>query len=165
MWYFYKSCRFKRWIISSVQTISNAKTLKCSIKSMESIFNIRPFSEKMENYEIYIFVPNSQNLELIKSLILNIESAMIWQTMHQWWFDIKWKRKRFANSKSQLHIWGADYQLFEKQSKQKWRDSILKKQEMSECLTNVIKICLVMLFLNSFSFFMRKKSWMILGLK
>ena len=25
--------------------------------------------EKMENYEIYIFVPNSQNLEFIKSLI------------------------------------------------------------------------------------------------
>ena len=34
---------------------------------MESIFYIRPFSEKMENYEIYIFVPNSQNLEFIKS--------------------------------------------------------------------------------------------------
>ena len=36
---------------------------------------------------------------------------MIWQTMHQWWFDIN------ANSKSQLHILGADHQLFEKQSK------------------------------------------------
>ena len=35
---------------------------------MKSIFHIRPFSEKMENYEILIFVPNSQNLEFIKSL-------------------------------------------------------------------------------------------------
>ena len=35
---------------------------------MESIFHIQPFAEKMENYEIQIFVPNSQNLELIKSL-------------------------------------------------------------------------------------------------
>ena len=35
---------------------------------MESIFNIRPFSEKMENCEIHIFVPNDQNLEFIKSL-------------------------------------------------------------------------------------------------
>ena len=33
------------------------------------MFNLRLFSEEMENYEIYIFVPNSQNLELIKSLI------------------------------------------------------------------------------------------------
>ena len=36
---------------------------------------------------------------------------MIWQTMHQWWFDIN------AKSKSQLNILGADHQLFEKQSK------------------------------------------------
>ena len=33
------------------------------------MFNLRPFSEKMENDEIYIFVPNSQNHEFIKSLI------------------------------------------------------------------------------------------------
>ena len=33
------------------------------------MFNLRPFSENMENYEINIFIPNSQNLELIKSLI------------------------------------------------------------------------------------------------
>ena len=33
------------------------------MKFMESIVNIRPFSEKIENYEIHIFVPNSQNLE------------------------------------------------------------------------------------------------------
>ena len=37
-------------------------------KSMESIFHIRPFSEKMKYYEIHIFVQNSQNLEFIKSL-------------------------------------------------------------------------------------------------
>ena len=36
---------------------------------MESMINLRPFSEKMENYEIYILVPNSQNLEFIKLLI------------------------------------------------------------------------------------------------
>ena len=35
---------------------------------MESIFHTRPFSEEMENYEIHIFVPNSKNLEFIKSL-------------------------------------------------------------------------------------------------
>ena len=39
---------------------------------MESMFNIRLFSEKIENYEIYIFVPNSKNIEFIKSLIYNI---------------------------------------------------------------------------------------------
>ena len=39
---------------------------------MGSMFNIRPFSEKIENYEMYIFVPNSKNFEFIKSLILNI---------------------------------------------------------------------------------------------
>ena len=36
---------------------------------MESMFNLRPFSEKIENFEIYIFVLNSQNLEFIKSLV------------------------------------------------------------------------------------------------
>ena len=36
---------------------------------MKSMFNLRPFSEKMENYEIYIFVQNSQNLEFIKLLL------------------------------------------------------------------------------------------------
>ena len=36
---------------------------------MESMFNLRPFSEKMKNYEINIFIPNSQNPELIKSLL------------------------------------------------------------------------------------------------
>ena len=36
---------------------------------MESMLNLRPFSEKMENYEIYIFVPNSKHIEFIKSLI------------------------------------------------------------------------------------------------
>ena len=44
---------------------------------MESILHIRPFSEKMENYEIHIFVQNSQNLEFIKSPTKNIESFMI----------------------------------------------------------------------------------------
>ena len=33
------------------------------------MFNLRPFSEKIENYEIYIIVPNSKNLQFIKSLI------------------------------------------------------------------------------------------------
>ena len=36
---------------------------------MESMFNLRPFYEKMANYEIYIFIPNSQNFEFIKSII------------------------------------------------------------------------------------------------
>ena len=44
---------------------------------MESTFHIRPFSEKMENNQIHTFVPNSQNLEFIKSLTKNIESSMI----------------------------------------------------------------------------------------
>ena len=35
-------------------------------KSMESMLNIWPFSEKIEKYEFYIFVPNSQNIEFIK---------------------------------------------------------------------------------------------------
>ena len=58
--------------------------------SMESMFNLRPFSEKMENYEISIFVPNSQNLEFIISLIhvwywiindlTNDVSVMVWYT-------------------------------------------------------------------------------------
>ena len=91
MWYFYESCRFKWWLISSVHTISNIKTLKCSIKSMESMFNLRPFSE---NYEIYIFVPNYQNRQFMKSLIWNIESIMIRQTIHQWWFDIDVNSKK-----------------------------------------------------------------------
>ena len=33
------------------------------------MFNLRPFSEKIKNYEIYIFVPNFKNIEFIKSLI------------------------------------------------------------------------------------------------
>ena len=33
------------------------------------MLNLRAFSKKMENYEIYIFVLNSQNFEFIKSLI------------------------------------------------------------------------------------------------
>ena len=36
--------------------------------SMESIVNIRPFSEKMENYGIQILFLISHNLEFIKSL-------------------------------------------------------------------------------------------------
>ena len=35
---------------------------------MESMLILRPFSEKIENYEIYIFVQNSKTLEFIKSL-------------------------------------------------------------------------------------------------
>ena len=75
---------------------------------MESMSNLRTFSEKMDNYEIYIFVPNSQNLEFIIVLMYNIESLMIWQTIYQRLFDIN------ANSNSQLHIFGADNQLFGK---------------------------------------------------
>ena len=33
------------------------------------MFNLWPFSEKIENYGIYIFVPNSKNIEYIQSLI------------------------------------------------------------------------------------------------
>ena len=51
---------------------------------MESIFHIRPFSEKMENYEIHIFNPNSQNVEFIKSITEDIESLIFWQMIHQW---------------------------------------------------------------------------------
>ena len=132
MRYFYKICRFTRLIISSVQTISNTKTLKCSIKSMESMFNLPPFGEKIENYEIYIFVSNSQNLVFIKSLTWNIESLMIWQTMHQWWYDIN------ANSKSQSHILCTDHQLFEKLSKKSGDILHWKRRQLSEYVTKVI---------------------------
>ena len=100
---------------------------------MKSIFYIRPFSEKMENYEIYIFVPNSQNLEFIKSFTQNIESLMIWQTMHQWWFNIH------ENSKSQLHIFGADHQLFGKGSKKSGEISYWKKRRLPEYAPKVVK--------------------------
>ena len=33
------------------------------------MINLRPFSKKIENYEIYIFVPISKNFEFIKSRI------------------------------------------------------------------------------------------------
>ena len=36
---------------------------------MESMSYLRSFSEKVENYEIYIFVKNSKNLEFMNSLI------------------------------------------------------------------------------------------------
>ena len=32
---------------------------------MESMFTLLSFSEEIENYEIYIFVQNSKNLEFI----------------------------------------------------------------------------------------------------
>ena len=40
------------------------------------MFNLRPFSEKIENYEIYMFVPNSKKpwiyqISHIKYLIIN----------------------------------------------------------------------------------------------
>ena len=78
------------------------------------MFNLRPFSEKIENYEIYIFVPNSKKslirqISHIKYRIIN--DPNIRQTIHQWWIDIN------ANAKSQLHILGTDHQLFGKQSK------------------------------------------------
>ena len=107
---------------------------------MESIFHIRPFSEKMENYEIHIFVPKSQKIEFIKSLTWNIESLMIWQTIHQWWFNIH------ANPRLQLHIFGADHQLFGKESKKNGEISYWKKRRLSEYETKVVKICLLMLF-------------------
>ena len=78
---------------------------------MESIFNLRPFSQKMENFEIYIFVPNSEHIEFIKSLIQSIQLLMIRLTIHQCWIDIN------TNAKSQLQILGTDHQLFGKQSK------------------------------------------------
>ena len=100
---------------------------------MESMFTLRPLSEKIENYENYIFVQNSKNLEFIKLLILNIESLMIWQTIHQWCFDMN------ANSKSHLHILGADHQLFGKQSKKSGEILYWKKWQLSEYVTKVIK--------------------------
>ena len=72
--------RVKWRIIFSVQFISIINAFKCSIKSMKSMFNLRRFSERMENYEIYImyiFVPNFQNLEFTITLICNIESLTI----------------------------------------------------------------------------------------
>ena len=33
------------------------------------MFNLRPFSEKIENDKIYIFIPYSKNIDFIKSLI------------------------------------------------------------------------------------------------
>ena len=100
---------------------------------MESTFHIRQFSEKIENYEIHIFVPNSQNFEFIKSLTLNIESLMIWQTIHQWWYNID------AHSKSQLHIFGNDHQLFGKGSKKSGEISYGKKERQWEYLPKVVK--------------------------
>ena len=90
------------------------------------MFNLRPFSDKMENYEIYIFISNFQNLEFIKSLLENIESLMSWQTIYQWWFD------KNANSNSQLHFLGADHQLFGKQSKKSGKILYWKKRRLSE---------------------------------
>ena len=58
---------------------------------------------------------------------------MIWQTMHQWLLDIN------ANSKSQLHIWGADHQLKKKSRKKSGEILYLKKRRMSEYVTKVIK--------------------------
>ena len=90
------------------------------------MFNLLPFSEKMENYEIYIFIPKSQNLEFIKSLIKNIKSIMIWQTIYQFWFDL------YAISKSQLYFVGVDQQLFGKQSKKSGEILYWKKRRLSE---------------------------------
>ena len=59
---------------------------------------------------------------------------MIWQTMHQWWFDIN------ANSKSQLHILGTDHQLLEKKTVEKSGKILYwKKRRMSEYVTKVIR--------------------------
>ena len=61
---------------------------------------------------------------------------MIRQTIHQWWIDIN------ANAKSQLHILGTDYQLFElfgKQSEKSGEILHWKKRRLSEYVTKVIK--------------------------
>ena len=58
---------------------------------------------------------------------------MIWQTIHQWCFDM------IANSKSQLHILGADHQHFGKQSKKSGEILYWKKRQLSEYVTKVIK--------------------------
>ena len=100
---------------------------------MKSTFHIRLFSEKMENCEIHIFIPNSQNLEFIKSLTKNIELIMIWQMIHQWWLIIH------ANSKSQFHIFGTDHQLFGKWSKKSGENSYSKKRRLSENVPKVVK--------------------------
>ena len=41
------------------------------------MFNLRMFSEKILNYEIYMFVPNSKNIEFIKILIAHIKYFII----------------------------------------------------------------------------------------
>ena len=100
---------------------------------MESIFHIQPFSEKIENYEIHIFVPNSQNLEFIKSLTWNIESLMIWQTKQQEWFIY-------------MQIWNYSWissaptiNIFENGRKKSGEISYWKKQILSEYVPKVVK--------------------------
>ena len=58
---------------------------------------------------------------------------MICQTMHQWWFNIH------ENSKSQLHIYGADHQLFGKGLKKSGEISYWKKQRLPEYAPKVVK--------------------------
>ena len=91
---------------------------------MESVFNQRPFSEKIEIYEIYIFVPNSKNLEFIKLLIkywvindpANDASMMLWY-MYKRKFEIAdaYLRRRPST--------------FLKTVEKKWWDCILKKSD------------------------------------
>ena len=58
---------------------------------------------------------------------------MIQQTVHQWLFDIN------VNLTSQLHILGANHQLFEKQPKKSGEILYWKKRRLSEYVTMVIK--------------------------
>ena len=127
------------------------------------MFNLRPFSEKMKNYKIYIFVKNSKNIEFITSLMYKIESLMIWQTMYHLWFDIN------ANSKSKLLIFGADHQLFGKQSKKSGEIIYWKEGGLSEYVPKIIKHlfsnALFIRLIEKWLFIKRKKELNNFGLK
>ena len=114
VWYFCKSCGFKWSIKSAVQTISDTKTLECSIKSVETIFYIRPFTEKMDNYIIYIFVPN-----FLKILNLSNRSNKI----SNYWWSYKRNISDTLSYTLKLEItfayFRADYHFFEK-GRNKW---------------------------------------------
>ena len=58
---------------------------------------------------------------------------MIWQMMRQWRFNIH------DNPKSQLHIFGADHQLFGKGSKKSGEISYWKKRWLPEYAPKVVK--------------------------
>ena len=63
--------------------------------------------------------------------------------MHQWWFNIH------ENSKSQLHIFGADHQLFGKGSKKSGEISYWKKRRLPEYAPKVVKYLFIVALFTS----------------